>query len=81
MLYFHHATSSGEAPSKEEEAMYYVFYLEKAFDRVPREVVIWTWRKLGVDEWLMCCCCVPTPFILANGRSPIFLLVVHQPAS
>ena len=25
--------------------------LEKAFDRVPREVVWWALRKLGVDEW------------------------------
>ena len=25
--------------------------LEKAFDRVPREVVWWTLRCLGVDEW------------------------------
>ena len=28
--------------------------LEKAFDRVPREVVRWALRKLGVDEWLIC---------------------------
>ena len=27
--------------------------LEKAFDRVPREVVRWALRKLGVDEWLI----------------------------
>ena len=27
--------------------------LDKAFDRVPREVVRWTLRKLGVDEWLI----------------------------
>ena len=26
--------------------------LEKAFDRVPGEVVRWALRKLGVDEWL-----------------------------
>jgi len=26
--------------------------LEKAFDRVPREVIRWAVRKLGVDEWL-----------------------------
>ena len=26
--------------------------LEKAFDRVPREVVRWALRKLGGDEWL-----------------------------
>ena len=26
--------------------------LEKAFDRVPREVVWWALRKFGVDEWI-----------------------------
>ena len=27
--------------------------LEKAFDRVPRQVVWWALRKLGVDEWIV----------------------------
>ena len=27
--------------------------LEKAFDRVPRKVLWWAMRKLGVDEWLV----------------------------
>ena len=27
--------------------------LEKAFDRVPREVVWWALRKVGVEEWLV----------------------------
>ena len=27
--------------------------LEKAFDRVPREVVRWALRKMGVDEWFI----------------------------
>ena len=27
--------------------------LEKAFDMVPREVVRWALRKLGVEEWLV----------------------------
>ena len=27
--------------------------LEKAFDRVPREVVWWAMRYLGVDEWIL----------------------------
>ena len=28
-----------------------------------------------------CCCCLPTPMALASGGSPMFPLVVHQPAS
>ena len=27
--------------------------LEKAFDRVPRKVIWWVQRKLGVDEWIV----------------------------
>ena len=27
--------------------------LEKAFDRVPRDVIWWGMRKLGIDEWLV----------------------------
>jgi len=27
--------------------------LEKAFDRVPKEVISWAMRKLGVEEWLV----------------------------
>ena len=27
--------------------------LEKAFDSVPREVIRWAMRKLGVEEWLV----------------------------
>ena len=37
-----------------KKKLYYDFvYLKKAFDRVPREVVRWALRKLGVDEWLI----------------------------
>ena len=27
--------------------------LEKAFDRVPRDVIWWAMCKLGIDEWLV----------------------------
>ena len=40
-----------EKHQAEEEANYAFVYLEKAFDRVPREVVSWVLRKLSVDEY------------------------------
>ena len=37
-----------------KKKLYYAFVdLGKAFDRVPREVVRWALRKLGVAEWLI----------------------------
>ena len=27
--------------------------LKKAFDRVPRKVIWWVLRKLGVEEWIV----------------------------
>jgi hypothetical protein len=34
--------------------LYYAFVdLEKAFDRVPRKVLWWAMRSLGVDEWIV----------------------------
>ena len=27
--------------------------LEKAFDRVPRDIIWWAMCKLGIDEWLV----------------------------
>ena len=43
-----------EKHQAKKEKLYYAFVdLENAFDRVPREVMIWVLRKLGVDEWLI----------------------------
>ena len=37
-----------------KKSLYFAFVdLEKAFDRVPRGVIWWTFKKLGVDEWLV----------------------------
>ena len=34
--------------------LYYAFVdLEKAYDRIPREVVRWALRDAGVDEWMV----------------------------
>ena len=42
---------------------------EKAFDRVPREVIRWAMRKLGVEEWL----------VLAGRLCLSFPLLLQQP--
>ena len=34
-------------------AIFVFRYLEKAFDRGPKDVVWWALRKLGVEEWLV----------------------------
>ena len=37
-----------------KKPLYFCFVdLEKAFDRVPRKVIWWAMRKLGVEEWLI----------------------------
>ena len=43
-----------EKHQSKKKKLYYAFVdLEKAFDRVPREVVRWALQKLGVDEWFI----------------------------
>ena len=39
--------------ARKKKLYYGIVDLEKAFDRVPREVVRWALRKLSVDEWLI----------------------------
>ena len=49
--------------------LYYAFVdLEKAFYRVPREVVRWALRKLGVDEWLSFMCGISMKHIRTNDE-------------
>ena len=44
-----------EKHQAKKKKLYFAFVdIEKAFDRVPREVVRWALRRLGVDEWLLC---------------------------
>ena len=38
---------------KRKDLSYAFVDLEKAFDRVPRDVVRWALRQLGVEEWLV----------------------------
>ena len=43
-----------EKHQAKKKMLYYAFVdLEKAFDRVPKEVVRWALRKLGMDEWII----------------------------
>ena len=41
--------------------------LEKAFDRVPRKVIWWGLRKLGVEEWIIRL----VQGMYANAQSPV----------
>ena len=59
--------------------------LEKAFDRVPREVISWAMHKLGVEEWLVSAVmsmysCAKTVVRTAYGNSKSFEVKVgmHQ---
>ena len=40
----------------------------------------WALNLQAVQAMLPCCCCLTTPMTLASGGSPMFPLVVHQPA-
>ena len=50
--------------------LYYGFVdLEKAFDRVPREVISWAMCKLGVEEWLVSAVMSMSDLICSRPRS------------
>ena len=47
------ATQLQEKYLGKKKNLYFAFVdLEKAFDRVPRDIVRWAMRKLNTDEWL-----------------------------
>ena len=51
-----------------KKPVYFVFVdLEKAFDRVPRKVLWWSMRRLGVPEWLVC----TVQALYANAKSKV----------
>ena len=42
-------------PQLRNHSLYFAFInLEKAFDRMPRKVLWWAFRSLGVEEWAVC---------------------------
>jgi len=49
-----HTGHDRQTTHSERKKLYFGFVdLEKAFDKVPREVISWAMRKLGVQEWLV----------------------------
>ena len=56
--------------------MYFIFVdLEKAFDRVPRVILWWSMRKLGVEEWLI----QIIQAMYENARSKVRLKTSYSP--
>ena len=46
-----------------------------------KETLMATYKAVMRPGLEYTCCCLPTPMALASGGSPMFPLVVHQPAS
>ena len=53
LMWFLHHNSYDRYRRKHRELWWAFVDLEKTFDRVPRKVVEWAMRKLGVEEWLV----------------------------
>jgi len=53
---------------------FYLGFVEKPFDRVPREVIRWVMRKLGVEEWLVLA--VMSMYTGAKQLSEQFMVIV-----
>ena len=48
---------------------------------VPADILYVKNRRDDLQKRYPTCCCLPIPMTLASGGSPMFPLVVHQPAS
>ena len=51
--------------------------LEKAFDRVPRKVIRWAMRKLGVEEWLYRQSCIHSCIQVQKQLLELFMGIVE----
>ena len=52
---------------EKKKDLYFTFVeLEKAFDRVPRQVVKWAMRKVGLEEWII-------NVVYKNSKSAVYI--------
>ena len=51
------------------------------YDLRKGDLFVLSWARVRRARRGSLCCCLPTPMTLASGGSPMFPLVVHQPAS
>ena len=75
----HHQRHLPSKQSTDPMIMYDLTMVEMATIIQPRDNIFFTYGSVAGGR--CCCCCLPTPMALASGGSPMFPLVVHQPAS